>query len=221
MSVSKQFVSRGGIDRFFSPLEVLALEDVDLQHETGKTLVVRGDSGSGKSVLLNLLCGIYAPDEGTVRVFGKDPTRRNQPPHDISLVRPDAQDLDPGLSARRNLETLAGFWDLSNEQARERIGEVLDFVELPVAMEGVPLGEYPPGLKARASLAAGLIPSPDLLLLDDPAQILDEPGRKQLRALLKGLAAQDVTLVLATSETKYQALADQELYLEDGVVVDE
>lgn len=165
-----------GLRRNFGRLRVL--RGVDASVESGQLLLVSGPNGSGKSTLLKCLAGLMAPSAGEVEceVDGEAITveeRRRA----IGFVSPDLA-FYPELTTRENLDFFSRLRGL--EVARG--GELLDRVGLP---HGRAAGALSSGMTQRLRWSWALLHRPRILLLDEPFQNLDEPGREEVSALLR------------------------------------
>lgn len=216
-NVSKLFMSSTGWFNWFNSLEVEALNGINFRHPEGVTLQLTGPTGAGKSVFLNLLAGFYPPDQGKVLVDEFNPFTSGEIKKKIGFVRCGENEFVNTLSARDNLELLAGWHELEKEERNQRVEEVLRFVGLDEDPGRVAVGELSAGALNRLSLAGALLPSPEYLLLDDPASHLEPPGIKSLNKLLKVLENRGITLVIASEEAGICAgLEVRRLRLEEG-----
>jgi ABC-2 type transport system ATP-binding protein len=219
--VSKKFACGTSRASFFAPLEVEAVRDVSFEHPPAECLLVKGPSGAGKSVLLNLIAGFYSPDKGKVRVNGHNPALSLELKKNLAMVRCGLHYFDLGLSARDNLFLLAGWYGLNSEEKTQRVEESLQFIGIDDAARDVPVGELSAGTVNQLSLAGGLIPSPDFLLLDEPDRYLDEFAFEKVQKLISALAAQGMTLIIASSSDRLvEDMSYRCLCLEEGKAVD-
>lgn len=215
--VHKRFTCGQTLERLFDPLEVKALRGLSVEHPSGVCLHVTGPPAAGKSVLLNLLIGMYEPDRGRVRIFGKDPTRSMALRHNLGFVRPGARTFDPVLSPTMNLRVCASMYDLSPSLQRQRVREALEFVGIEKPQTGLPYGELSPRTQSLLALAAGLISSPECVMLDEPARHLDQGGVDRMNRMLTGLQGNGVTLVVATRQPELvDGLERREIHVVDG-----
>jgi ABC-2 type transport system ATP-binding protein len=162
--VARQLVKRYG--------DVLAVDRVDLTVEPGDVFGYLGPNGAGKTTSLRMLLGLVRPTAGTVELFGRSPLRHGARALDGVAGFVDAPRFYPYLSGRRNLRLLA---DYDEPRTRGRIEQVLELVELR-DRGGDRVGGYSHGMKQRLGIAAALLRSPRLLLLDEPTTGLDPPG---------------------------------------------
>jgi ABC-2 type transport system ATP-binding protein len=151
-----------------------------------------GPNGAGKTTTIRLLLGLVRPSEGSATILGKPLTDpRSYLPRVGALI--EAPVFYPSLSGRTNLEVLAYL----GGHPRSRVGQVLDMVELSDRGSD-PVGKYSQGMKQRLGVAMALLPDPDLLILDEPANGLDPLGIIQMRDLLRGLREQGKTIFLSS-----------------------
>lgn len=205
--------ARGLVKRY---KEVLAVDHVDLNVQTGDVYGFLGPNGAGKTTTLRMALGLISPTEGSVELFGRDPMRYGARALDGVAGFVEAPRFYPYLSARKNLELLAA---LDGDGARERIDEVLDVVELaPRAKHKV--GGYSHGMRQRLGIAAALLRRPRLLILDEPATGLDPAGMRDMRTLIRRLAGEDITVLLSSHQLpEVQDLCDRVAIVDKGRVV--
>jgi ABC-2 type transport system ATP-binding protein len=160
--------------------------------------------------------GLIAPTEGKVELFGRDPMRDGARALQGVAGFVEAPRFYPYLSGRKNLELLAA---LDGNAAARRIDEVLETVELaPRAMHRV--GGYSHGMRQRLGIAAALLRSPRLLILDEPATGLDPAGMRDMRRLIRQLAEEGMTVLLSSHQLpEVQELCDRVAIVDRGRVV--
>jgi ABC-2 type transport system ATP-binding protein len=205
--------ARGLVKRY---KEVLAVDHIDLNVHTGDVYGFLGPNGAGKTTTLRMALGLIMPTAGTVQLFGRDPIREGARALEGVAGFVEAPRFYPYLSARKNLELLAA---LDGDGARERIGEVLELVELsPRAKHHV--GGYSHGMRQRLGIAAALLRRPRLLILDEPATGLDPAGMRDMRALIRRLAEEGITVLLSSHQLpEVQELCDRVAIIDSGRVV--
>lgn len=170
------------------------LENVAFQIDQAEIVTVVGPNGSGKSTLIRALLGVVAPSSGQV-------TRK--PGLRIGYV-PQSLTLDPVLPL-----TVARFLSLPERQSRAAIARVLDRVGVP-GLEQRRLTDLSGGQRQRVLLARALLTVPDILILDEPTQGLDQPGVAQFYRLIETLrqeigcavlmVSHDLHVVMSTSD---------------------
>ena len=172
----------------------VAVDDVDLTVHRGDVYGYLGPNGAGKTTSLRMMLGLIHPTAGIVRLFGNDPV--DDPIVALRGVAGFVEDptFYPYLSGRTNLELLSG---LDGGVDRARIDEVLDIVEL-APRAGDRVRGYSHGMRQRLGIAAALVRRPRLLLLDEPTTGLDPAGMRDMRELVKRLAAEGITILLSS-----------------------
>ena len=186
-------IARGLVKRYG---DLAAVDHVDLTVERGDVYGYLGPNGAGKTTSLRMLLGLIRPTEGSARLFGRDPLLDGARALDGVAGFVEAPRFYPYLSGRRNLELLAAF---DGGGARDRIGEVLEAVDLS-DRAGDRLGGYSHGMRQRLGIAASLLRRPQLLLLDEPNTGLDPAGMRDMKALLRRLAADGITVLLSSHQ---------------------
>lgn len=183
---------------------VRALDGFDLSVAEGEIHGLLGPNASGKSTVLRALLGLVRADAGRMRIFDREVPRHL--PRVLGTVGAvlDEPQFFPDFTARRTLRLLAATAGVK----RRRVAEALAQVGLSGnAKERV--GSYSRGMRQRLALAAALLKEPQLLILDEPCAGLDPTGISDLRALLRTLADDGVTVLLASHAlTEVQWLCD-------------
>ncbi|MFI9587418.1 ABC transporter ATP-binding protein [Streptomyces sp. NPDC052236] len=196
---------------------VTALREVTLTLTPGETLALMGRNGAGKSTLLSALVGLIAPTSGTVLVRGHTPHRTH--PRElirhVGLVPQEPRDL---LYA----DTVAAECAAADTDAGAAPGSCRSLVSelLPGVADATHPRDLSEGQRLALALAIVLTGRPPLLLLDEPTRGLDYAAKARLVGVLKGLAAEGHTIVLATHDVELAAdLAHRVVILADGEIV--
>jgi len=205
--------ARGLVKRYG---EIVAVDHVDLTVEAGDVFGYLGPNGAGKTTSLRMLLGLIRPTEGTVRLFGRDPLYDGARALDGVAGFVEGPRFYPYLSGRRNLRLLADF---DGGAAESRIDEVLELVDLRDRAKDR-VGGYSHGMKQRLGIAAALLRDPKLLLLDEPTTGLDPAGMRDMRDLVKRLAAQGITILLSSHIlAEVEELCDKVAIIRSGSIV--
>ncbi len=176
----------------------VAVDGVDLAVPTGAVYGFLGPNGSGKTSTIRVLLGLAAPTSGDVELLGQPMPRgwRHVLPRVGALVEGPA--FYPWLSGPANLARLdAADRDADARTRRHRIGEAVERVGLTNA-GGKRVKAYSLGMKQRLGIAAALLRPRDLLVLDEPTNGLDPQGTREVRSLVRSLAADGTTLVVSS-----------------------
>jgi ABC-2 type transport system ATP-binding protein len=176
--------------------ELVAVDHVDLNVSAGDIYGYLGPNGAGKTTSLRMLLGLIRPDEGEVRLFGRDPLVEGAQALDGVAGFVEAPRFYPYMTGRRNLDLLAAF---DGHGAVGRIDESLRIVDLD-QRAGDKVGGYSHGMRQRLGIAAALLRAPRLLLLDEPATGLDPAGMRDMRALIRRLAGDGITVMLSSHQ---------------------
>jgi ABC-2 type transport system ATP-binding protein len=183
--------ARGLVKRYG---DITAVDDVDLTVQAGDVYGYLGPNGAGKTTSLRMLLGLIRPDEGSARLFGRDPLLEGVRALDGVAGFVEAPRFYPYLSGRSNLELVA---DLDGDGAAGRIDEALDTVDLADRAKDK-VGGYSHGMRQRLGIAGALLRAPRLLLLDEPTTGLDPAGMRDMRRLIRRLADQGMTVLLSS-----------------------
>jgi ABC-2 type transport system ATP-binding protein len=170
-----------------------ALDGFDMVVEAGQVHGFLGPNGSGKTTTLRTLLGLIRPNGGRMAILGEEvPARLPEVAGRVGAIVESPQ-FFPHFSARDTLSLLAD----AGEVPQARVTEVLELVGLrDRAKERVKT--YSLGMKQRLAVASALLKSPQLLILDEPANGLDPGGIREMRDLMRQLSASGMTVVLSS-----------------------
>lgn len=198
--------------------DIHALVDVDVDVVAGSTLGVLGHNGAGKTTLIRVLTTLVRPDAGRVLVDGFDVVRQGDEVRRRIGVTGQYAGLDDFLTGRENLELLGRLAGLRHT-AHARAGELIERLLLEDLAERR-VGEMSGGSRRRVDLAASLVASPNVLVLDEPTTGLDPTARAALWDVVDELTTSGTTVVLTTQYLdEADRLADDILVLAHGRVV--
>ena len=171
---------------------MIALDDVDLDVAPGEVHGLVGPNGAGKTTLLALLLGLAQADGGELEIFGCPVRRTLALPAGVAGFV-DGPGLYPSLTARQNLAALARL----RGDGSGGIDDVLERVGLTDVADDRVRG-FSLGMRQRLGLAAALLTTPRLLVLDEPANGLDPAGTRDVHRVLTELAAGGTAIVLSS-----------------------
>jgi ABC-2 type transport system ATP-binding protein len=206
--LSKRFPTRRGLlDILQHPFRrkyTRALRDVSCDVRTGEFFGLLGPNGAGKTTLFKILSTLVIPDKGTATVNGFD-VRRNAAAVRGALtpVIADERSLRWRLTARENLRLFAVLYGIPSRDVKSRVDRVLKIVDLEDTGRKL-IGEFSTGMKQRLLVARALLPSPRILLLDEPTRGLDPLLARSIRTFLRKEIGerQGCTVLLATHNTE-------------------
>jgi ABC-2 type transport system ATP-binding protein len=169
------------------------VDRVSIAVEKGDVYGFLGPNGAGKSTTLRMMLGLVSPSGGRIELFGQPWGDRRALARVGAIV--ESPSLYPYLSGRDNLRMLA---DLSGGAPASRLEEALARVDLRDRADDL-VRIYSHGMKQRLAIAAALLPRPELIILDEPTNGLDPMGIRDMRSLVRSLAADDGITILLSS----------------------
>ena len=206
-----------GVSRSFG--DVHAVVSMDLQAPAGEVTALIGPNGAGKTTLLLMLASLLAPDAGTVRIMGIDPSRNPAAARAKIGWMPDTLGVWEALTAREILSAMGRFYQLPKAAIPARVIELLALVNLS-DLADQKARVLSRGQQQRLSLARALIHDPQVLLLDEPASGLDPGSRVALRQILRGLAAAGKAVVVSSHVlAELDEIADRAVFVNAGRTV--
>lgn len=199
------------------------LNDITLEIDAGISLAIVGQTGSGKSTLLRLLCGLNAPDSGSIQICGNDTsTRRGRRAarHAVGYVMQQPERQLFAATVEKDVSFGPSNQGLSDDEVERRVTEALELVGLADRRQDSPF-ELSGGQQRLCAIAGVLAMEPRLLLLDEPTAGLDPEGRKLIKQVMAELHSQGATLVQVTHSMDDAAHTDHVLMLDGGSVIAE
>lgn len=183
-----------------------AITDMFFSAETGELVAIVGPSGTGKTTLLNIVAGLDPQFSGNV-MLGKHSSVADS---NISFMFQDSR-LLPWLTVQQNIELVL---DSDDEQTHSRLKQLLKQVGLLEIRHSYPM-QLSGGMKRRVSMVRAFVNQPELLLMDEPFQSLDEPTANELREMLLDLWQQTKPTILFVTHSLREALsvADRILFM--------
>lgn len=176
---------------------ISVLHHVNISFEKGKIHGIIGRNGSGKTVLIKIICGLVRPDEGHVSVNGKEIGKDVDFPESVGAII-EAPGFLPTLSAYKNLDYLAS---LKGVIGKEEIRNAISLVGLdPDDRKHV--GKFSLGMKQRLGIAQAIMENPDILILDEPMNALDKSGVAEIRELLLHLKEEGKTILIVSHNSE-------------------
>ena len=197
--------------------DVLAVDDVDLEIESGEFVTLVGPSGCGKTTTLRSIAGFEMPTAGSVRIGGADVT--DAPPYErnTGMVFQDFA-LFPHMTVFENVAYgMEADGDYTRTEIEDRVAEMLALVELPEFGDRYP-DQLSGGQQQRIALARALAPQPDALLLDEPLASLDKKLREQMQVELRRIQEEiGITTVFVThNQEEALTMSDRLAVMNEG-----
>ena len=170
--------------------KLCAVNNLDMEVKRGQVFGLLGPNGSGKTTTLGMLMGVVNPTSGSFSWFGEQPTHLTRKKIGAVLEHPI---FYPYLSGQKNLELNA----MIKGADPNNIPKVLELVELATRKDDK-YKTYSLGMKQRLAIASALVSNPIILILDEPTNGLDPMGIAEIREIIKKIAADGKTIILAS-----------------------
>jgi len=197
--------------------KVEALRNFQLELGPG-VLGLLGPNGAGKSTLMRILATITQPSSGRVLWNGSDIKQDPDALRTVLGYLPQDFGIYPNLSAREFLEYLAAVKGLDAADARKRIAELLELVNLADAARR-PLAGFSGGMRQRVGIAQALLNDPKLLIVDEPTAGLDPEERVRFRNLLSELSGERIVILSTHIVSDVEAVATSIALMAHGQLV--
>ena len=179
------------VTKAFGGQEVL--KTVCVKFEMGKIYGIVGRNGSGKTVLIKCICGLLYPSTGTVTVGGKVVGKDVDYPENVGFII-ETPGFLPRYSGLKNLKYLAA---VRGKVKKDEIRKYMELVGLnPDDKKHV--GNYSLGMRQRLGIAQALMENPDILILDEPMNALDNNGVEEMRTVLLKMKEQGKLIIIAS-----------------------
>ncbi len=185
-----------------------ALEKISLDVKKGEVVGLMGANGSGKSTLLRVIAGIYAPDEGSVRVRGR-----------VTLLAGIGTGFQLDLTGRENIMLTGSIYGYSKMEISKMEEEIIEFSGIREFIDQ-PIRTYSAGMRARLGFAIVSNLEPDILLLDEVMSVGDTDFRQKSRNKIEQLIKGDATVVIVShSKSIIKSMCDRVFAIEDGKII--
>ena len=192
-----------------------AVQDVTFTVPRGQIFGLVGPSGCGKTTTIRMLTGVYVPSSGDMRVLGETPRTFARRARERIGYMPQLFVLYPTLTVWENLNFVASMYGMIWWKRRQRLEEVLEFVELTHARNTL-AGNVSGGMKRRLELACSLVHDPELLFADEPTAGVDPVLRGKFWDHFRDLQARGRSLLVTTQYVGEVAYCDQVAVMRAG-----
>lgn len=191
------------------------LDDINIRFESGKVYGLKGKNGCGKTMLMRVICGLIRPSNGTVDIDGSVLWKEMDVPQSVGTLIENPSFIG-GYTGYENLELLASIKGKIKEE------------EICAAMTKVGLEPYDKrkyrkyslGMKQKLGIACAVMEEPDIIILDEPINAIDEKGVELVRDLLDEMKEKDKIIIIACHDAEEMSiLADEIIQMENGHIV--
>ena len=192
--------------------QATVLDQISMELESGMIYGLKGKNGSGKTMLMRMICGLILPTQGRIMIDGKTLGKDfSFPPNAGALIEA------PGFLGRYSgFDNLKMLTDIQQKADDDAIAEALRKVGLDTE-EKKKYKKYSLGMKQKLGIAAAIVEDPELIVLDEPTNALDEGSVERLRKILLEFKEKGALILLSshdTEELKY--LSDVVFHMENG-----
>lgn len=195
--------------------DITAVEDLNLNIESGELFCLLGINGAGKTTVIKMLSGLTAPTSGAAFVGGYSITSDVMHVKTVIGVSPQETAVAPNLSVKENLELICGVHGFSAEKRQAKVEEMAVQFNLHNILSKK-AGKLSGGWQRRVSIAMALISEPSILFLDEPTLGLDVIARSELWDIIRTLKGK-VTIILTTHYMEEaEALSDRIGIMKEG-----
>lgn len=192
------------------------IDNVDITFEGGKIYGLSGKNGCGKTMLMRLISGLIYPTEGEVVIDGKILGKDCSFPKSIGLLIENPAFLEE-YTAYENLRMLNRVG--GNRLDKEEILSLIKSVGLD-PHDSRKYYKFSLGMRQRLGIAAAIMGKPDVILLDEPINAIDEDGVSEIRDLIRSLSGEDRIIIIACHDKEeMEYMADEIIYMKDGKIV--
>lgn len=198
--------------------EQVAVSKINLNVRRGTIYGLLGRNGAGKTTAMKMLLALTTPDQGAIRIFGRDPFKDGEAlfPRIGSLI--ESPGFYPNLTGTENLKIFATLRGIPKLSA---VKDALELVGLPYRDKKL-FSQYSLGMKQRLAIALAVMHDPELLILDEPINGLDPIGIAEIRDLFRQFTAQGKTLLISSHILSEMALiADDVGIIHEGSLLEE
>jgi len=195
--------------------KVTILDDISMELEGGKIYGLKGKNGSGKTMLMRAICGLIIPTGGTISINGELLGKDISFPRSVGILIENPAFIS-NYTGMKNLQVLASI--------QKRIGDA----DIRKTLEDVGLNpddkrtykKYSLGMKQRLGIAGAIMEKPDVVILDEPINALDESGALQVREILSELKLNGSVIILACHDAEELEFLSDEIYtISEGKII--
>jgi lipopolysaccharide transport system ATP-binding protein len=188
--------------------EFMALKNINFEVKKGESWGIIGSNGAGKSTLLKLICGIIAPNTGSIKVNGS-----------ISPMLELGAGFDPELTAGENIYLEGALLGHSRAFMREHYDEIVEFSELKEFLD-MPIKNYSSGMQTRMAFSVATVVEPEILVVDEILAVGDAAFQRKCEKRIRKMIENATTLLLVSHDkSTVERICEKALWLRNGEAV--
>lgn len=192
----------------------LIIDDIDMRIKSNMITGLKGVNGSGKTMIMRLIAGLIYATSGTVSIGGKILGKDITFPQSIGIMLENPSFLN-GYNGYDNLRMIADIRSIIDEK---RIAEVMKIVGLDESGEKK-YKKFSLGMKQRLGIAAAIMEKPDILILDEPTNSLDENGIKMVQNIVKKEKERGATVIVSCHDEEIlKSMSDEIIEIQEGKI---
>lgn len=191
------------------------LDNVNLKLEKGKCYGIKGKNGSGKTMLMRAICGLIYPSSGYVMIDGKKICIDRSFPESVGVLIENPSFIS-GYTGLKNLELLAS---IQNKVGTSEIKETLEEVGL-VPDDNRIYKKYSLGMKQKLGIAAAFMERPEVIILDEPINAIDESGVERVKSMILKAKQRGAVIITACHDAEeLNQLSDEIINIQEGKII--
>lgn len=193
----------------------ILLDNISLEFQGGKVYGLQGKNGSGKTMLMRAICGLITLSDGEINIDGEILHKDISFPRSIGALLENPSFLN-GYTGLENLKLLA---DIQGGIEEKELRDCLTKVGLDADDKRI-YRKYSLGMKQKLGIAAAIMGSPDIVILDEPINAIDETGIEKVRQILKGLKESGSVIIVACHDKEeLELLSDEVIKISKGRII--
>lgn len=193
----------------------ILLDNISLEFQGGKVYGLQGKNGSGKTMLMRAICGLITLSDGEINIDGEILHKDISFPRSIGALLENPSFLN-GYTGLENLKLLA---DIQGGIEEKELRDCLTKVGLDADDKRI-YRKYSLGMKQKLGIAATIMGSPDIVILDEPINAIDETGIEKVRQILKGLKESGSVIIVACHDKEeLELLSDEVIKISKGRII--
>ena len=193
----------------------ILLDNISLEFQGGKVYGLQGKNGSGKTMLMRAICGLITLSDGEINIDGEILHKDISFPRSIGALLENPSFLN-GYTGLENLKLLA---DIQGGIEEKELRDCLTKVGLDADDKRI-YRKYSLGMKQKLGIAAAIMGSTDIVILDEPINAIDETGIEKVRQILKGLKESGSVIIVACHDKEeLELLSDEVIKISKGRII--